>query len=207
MRKINVIIILLLFYGGTICAQVGIKIGFIINQMRIDDVREDSLQHPITFQAGGLFTWNVSDKFSLQPELYYSRSGAKRTISLQDQSIVISEYYSYLRLPLLAKLSFLSNGTWKLSPFGGFYGAYNLSAEQEVSHAGEKYSDSIRQLINPVDFGWIAGLEIGRRTGKGHLTLDFRFSYGLMNTNKREYSTQKIYNRMIVLLLGYRFGK
>ena len=206
-KKEFFIVIILLFLSISLKAQIGIKFGLHINQTKSSNISDGSLENPVTFQIGGLYTWKLSAKFSLQTELYYSRSGAKRKISLPSSTIFISEEFSYLRFPLLAKMKLLSKGNWKLSPLFGLYGAYNLTADQKVSYSGEEHSDSIRELIKPIDLGLISGLEIGYKTGIGTLILDLSFSLGLSNTNKKNYSSDKAYNHMIVIQLGYQFGK
>lgn len=206
MRKKRFLIILIFLIPMiNISAQIGIKFGLNINHMTYSNISDRSLDNPVTFQVGGFFTWKLSRKFSLQPELYYSQSVAKRNISLPVNTITISEEFSYIRLPLLAKLKLLSKGNWNLVPLCGLYGAYNLTANQKVSYGDNEFSDSIRKLIKPVDLGFISGLEIGCKTGIGILLLDFRFSLGLVNTNKKNYSSDKAFNRMVVIQLGYQF--
>ena len=204
-KKEFFIAIILLVLSSSPKAQIGIKFGLNINQMKYSNITDGSLENPVTFQIGGFYTLKLSRKFSLQTEIYYSRSGTKRKISLPNSTIFISEEFSYLKLPLLAKMKLLSKGNWRLSPLFGLYGAYNFTADQKVSYAGEKHSDSIRELIKPIDLGLISGLEIAYKTRIGILILDFSFSLGLSNTNKKNYSSDKAYNRMIVIQLGYQF--
>jgi len=206
-KKEFFIAIILLVLSSSLKAQIGIKFGLNINQMKYSNINDGSLENPVTFQIGGFCTWKLSRKFSLQTEIYYSRSGAKRSISLPESTIAISEEFSYLRVPLLGKFMLLSKGNWHLSPLCGLYSAFNLTANQKVTYAVEEYSDSIRELIKPIDFGLITGFEIGCKTGIGTLILDLSFSLGLSNTNKKNYSSDKAYIRMLVIQLGYQFGK
>jgi hypothetical protein len=205
-NKVYLIILIMLISSSSAGAQIGIKFGLNINRMTYSYLNDESFQNCVTYQLGGFFTWNLTRTFSIQPELYYSRSGAKRNIVLLHETFLLSEEYTYLRLPLLAKFILLSKGNWSLSSLCGLYGAVNLTANQKVTQAGNEFSDSIRELIKPVDLGFISGLEIGHKIGKGTLLLDFRFSLGLKNTKKTDYSDERIYNRMIVIQLGYRFN-
>lgn len=205
-KKAYLVVLIIVFFSISAEAQIGIKLGMNINHIKYSHLNDLSFQKHITFQAGAFFTWKLSRKFSLQPELYYSRSGAKRSISFPDNTIIISEEFSYIRLSLLVKYMLLSKGNWSLSPLCGLYGAYNLTADQKVSYGDEERSDSIRELISLIDLGFISGLEIGYKTGKGILLLDFRFSLGLKNTSKNDHSGEKVYNRMIVVQLGYCFN-
>ena len=206
MRKTNIILILLLFCSHAAWSYFGIKIGLNLNHMRFNNIQDSSIQNPVTFQIGGFFTWNLNKRFSIQPELYYSQSGVKRKIEIYGQTLILSEDYSYLRLPVVFKLSIVSNDPWNIAPLCGLYGAYNLTAVQKVSHADQEFSDSIQPLIKRFDYGWVAGLEIRHKIWNGSLILDFRFSSGLINTSRREYSADKIFHRMIVVQVGYWFG-
>jgi hypothetical protein len=206
-KKGYFVFLMIVLFSTSAGAQIGIKLGMNINQMKYSNISDGSLENPVTFQIGAFYTWKLSRKFFLQTELFYSRSGAKRSISFPDSTITISEEFSYIKLPLLAKWMLLSKGNWSLVPLCGLYGAYNLTANQKVSYGDNEYSDSIRELIKPIDLGLITGFEIGYKTGIGTLFLDFRFSLGLSNTNKKNYSSDKAYNRMIVIQLGYQFGK
>ena len=207
MRKKTCLVVLIIVCFS-ICAeaQIGIQLGMNINHIKYSHLNDLSFQKPITFQMGAFFTWKLSRIFSFQPELYYSRSGAKRSISFQDNTIIVSEEFSYIRLPLLVKYMLLSKGNWSLSPLCGLYGAYNLTADQKVSYGDDEYTDSIREAISPIDLGFISGLEIGYKIGKGILLLDLRFSLGLKNINKKNHSDEKLYNRMVVMQLGYCFN-
>lgn len=208
-RKGYLLIFIILISSSYAGAQVGIKFGLNINHMKYSYKNDDSLKNPVTLQIGVFFTWNLSRKISLQPELYYSRSGSKEIISYPDQTFKVEEQYSYLRLPFLAKLRLLSKGNWRLSPLCGLYGAYNLSADQKSSYGSKEssFSTSIRSSTNPIDLGFISGFEIGSKLGKGTVLLDLRLSFGLVDINTNERGQQTVYNRMLVLQVGYQFGK
>jgi len=108
---------------------------------------------------------------------------------------------------LLVAFSFFFKRGLSMGIEAGGYGAYNLAARQTLSGPDGDHGGSIRNGISKLDLGAVLGLELAKKMGKGELVLNLRFQEGLANINKSAPYYPEMRNRIIALLLGYRFGR
>ena len=157
----------------------------------------------IRFHVGALVEIPVSEVFAIQPELLFSRQGAKLKI---DNAEEISNL-SYLNIPLIAKFYLAERLSFQVGPQIGFL----LSAKNKASGTFfdgfetvtvDEESD-IKDRVNSVDFGLNFGF--GYQLEQG-VFFDARYSLGLSNINDFEGSDDfEDSNSVFQISLGYKF--
>lgn len=141
--------------------------------------------------AGIGYDLNISDNFTVKPELNYSyqRSGAEAGNSIQN--------ISYIQLPVLGSVK-IANSNFRA--FAGPQLGFLLSANREVSGVKQDLDNRFTQT----DFGFTYGL--ATNPGTNHLFYDLRVYSGITNLYKAEYDMgAKTKPFMITLGVGYHF--
>src|SRR2546428_2129862 len=138
MKKIVFAMSVFLIFGGTVKAQetsFGIKGGLNLSKVSAFSTNGGSTENSITtdykpgFHAGVYLDIGIASIFSFQPEMQYSQKGYKSTYSILGNVRQITASYSYLDIPLLAKIK----------PQGGF----NMYAGPTISFLlTQKYQDA-----------------------------------------------------------------
>jgi hypothetical protein len=204
-KKIVLCLSSLLLLPTFVFSGFGVKAGLNFNIMT--HAGQDDLGLLTAWRLGGVYAWNLSKKLTLRPEIFLSQSGTRSKLDLFGESVAVSEKYLYVEVPLLAAYTLFSKNGLSLCVEAGGYGAYNLAARQTVSGPDGGHGDSIRNSISKFDLGLVLGLQLAKRIGKGNFTIDLRYQEGLVNVNKPTQYYPEMYNRMVELLLGYRFGR
>jgi opacity protein-like surface antigen len=174
MKKFLMIVLMLAFavaanaqeYARSSLIGMGLKAG--INFGSFIGSEAGSPGTRVGFSGGGFLTYKVARGFSIQPELYFTMKGGKRSPDTSNQE---SWDLNYLEIPLLLKFNFPTEGTVKPSIFAGPQLGFPLSAsfnEQDVM-------DYVKGTEFSLAFG--AGLEYKLRTVS--LTFDARYVLGL----------------------------
>lgn len=181
-------IILSLFLVSTLNAQnwnFGIKAGG--NLSNITNVDEFKTKFGINF--GAVATVEISDVFSIQPELFYSAQGYNDE-TLQQDAVARIDYF---HVPLLASYEVTDGVSLQAGPQLGF----NIRAE--VERDGQEPFDL--SIVNDVDFSGVVGAQV---QVDENFFIQGRYVFGL-NEAFRNSSDQK--NSVISLSLGFMFDK
>lgn len=175
----------------------GLKGG--LNFAMIAGDGSDNFDGKFGFHVGGVVEFQISETFSVQPELLYSSQGDKETFEGMD----IKYKLDYLNLPIMAKY-YLSEGfSIEAGPQIGFL----LSAKAE----GEGVSLDIKDLIKDIDFG--LGFGLGYKLENG-LNFSGRFNIGISNMvdnsgnllgEQIEFGDSTNHNNVFQLSVGYFF--
>ena len=120
-----------------------------------------------SFFVGGAVEFEISESFSLQPELLYSSQGAKSSFSDEGDLTIKLDY---LNIPIMAKYYVTEGLSIEAGPQVGFL----LSAKAEF----DSDSEDIKDELNSVDFGLNFGL--GYKLDSG-LNFGARYNLGLSN--------------------------
>jgi hypothetical protein len=221
MKKVLFFLLLLGSTATTTFAQVGIKGGVGIATMSQEgegfsneDVDRNSILTPV---VGLTFDLNVSDMFTIQPELLYTQLGTKNTYDLLGIRNESSYRINYLELPVLAKLQ-LGNADREgvgfyvaAGPWVGY--ALNGKSQFKSTTDGNTLLDIDRELTfddeddtRRLNYGMVgaAGLTFGR------VGLDLRYNYGLNNlldadADNTNDNKPVLQTRGLALTLGYSF--
>ena len=226
MKKVRIIVIaiLLLIFSTAVFAQKitakGIKAGLNIATITGDDA--ENLDSKMGFVFGGFLSFESNETFSFQPEILFTRKGAKSENEYIDDDDRDYEEYekeevswnlNYLEIPLLAKLKIPTKGKIKPNLFFGPALSFCFSAKWHVDWEYKEYEDGILvyeekgsyngdiNAMNDVDIGIVfgAGIDIGM------ITVDARYTIGLAPIFDEEEmeGSAKANNSVFSIMLGY----
>jgi hypothetical protein len=198
MKKLLMVLTLALsfvFVASAIQAQVepgitgaGIKAGGNMENVTGDDIAENDFQ--FGFTGGGFATFTVNEYFGVQPEVLFVMKGTKGDALVVDpdgQNIVVTDgkvKLTYIQIPVLAKVTFPTDGMVKPNIFVGPAVGFNMTAKVE-GIADEGGPDEITldhdiENIKSVSFGVVFGGGVSfMMQNKGAITVDVRYDLGL----------------------------
>jgi hypothetical protein len=151
-------------------AKAGIKGGFNVSNLYIDDVDDENARYGFNVGVYGQVFSN--DVFAIQPELLYSTKGAKGEYTgLFDQTVKFN--LNYLDLPVLAVFKLGDAAEIHVGP----YASYLLHANVSYSGDAINRTDEIdKDNLKSFDFGLVGGLGLNF----GALQVGARYNYGLV---------------------------
>jgi hypothetical protein len=191
MKKMAIILALLLatsaFAQGI---SFGVKGGVNYTSLSGDDV-PDGLGWKLGFGGGVVAALNVMDMFVIQPEVLYTMKGG------EDPDEEYSFDLTYVEVPVLLKYSVPMEGM--ISP--NFFVGPSLGILMSAEFAEEDVKDDLKTM----DFGVVVGAGVDFDMGTGKVTLDGRYTLGLMSIDDSG-EEQDWKNGAISVMLGYMFG-
>lgn len=205
---------------GLLQADFGIKGGLAIVNTEFDsadyvNVQWDSYNR---LQAGIFFSLNLSDYFSVQPEIMYVTKGAgfSETQALEgvaEVSLELQLKLEYIECPVLLKVNFPIGQNIRPGIFGGPYIAYNMKASVlaigEVTVAGqvvesEEFDEEIDD-VEHLDYGFVVGGCLEFNVGAATVIFDGRYTKGLRNLLEGSGIDETAKNQTIVFMVGLGF--
>lgn len=141
MKKIILLIVCAVSFAAT-QAQVdlGVKGGFNLANLVGPDVDDNSIK--LSFYVGGYAKLPLADRFSVQPELVFSRQGAK----FEDPGDDDKYRLNYLNIPVM----------FQYNDPSGFYGEtgpqFGFKVSAKVKGDGDTYD--ISDAVKGFDFSW-----------------------------------------------------
>lgn len=199
--------LLVLLAYPSLQAQFGIRAGVNLASHAFDPKPEDaSIKRIVGIGVGVFYQYNVTDNFSIQPEVGYVQHGAK----LESEDALFGEITAttkggYLQIPVLAKYSFgnmeglsyyLQAGPYLGVGIGNVTGEVCIGDECEDFEAGFGDEDGPEQLDFGLQLG--AGVNITK-----NISFDARYILGLADADGDDEGSTK--NNGIYLTLGYKF--
>ena len=189
----------LLFYAATAHAQgvsLGAKAGFNIADLSFISDVEAPDSKTITGVVGGLFvTVPVNDIVAFQVEGLFSQQGTKVT----DGAGTVTVKIDYFQLPLLARIKLMPKSP--VSVVAGTSLGFRTRARLDVPGAPVGFADNFEELVEPFDAGLVAGVAVE----VGHVLLDGRYTWGLLNVIKDATDSGTTKNRVFSATIGLRF--
>lgn len=177
---------------GTANAQkvsFGIKGG--VNIYNIHNSNTIDYNPVVGFHAGALAHIHLDKRFALQPEIFYSTSGANYKNGPFDTRYNLG----YISVPVLLQYMFNNGLRLQAGPQLGFL----VSAKSKTGDIKQDFKND----LNTVDFSLSTGASyLVPNTGFG---FDARFNLGLSDINKE--GTVRSYNRGLQLGVFYLFHK
>lgn len=182
----NFTLVLIVLLGGINFMQAqsveyGVKAGLNIANFDGGDADRNSL---MAYHIGGVAEIHLSEKFSVQPELLYSRQGS-------EAENVAKVKVDYLSIPVLAKYYFVDQLSLEVGPQIGFL------IEDKVSFNDDSIADQEADAAS-FDFGLNAGLAYDFAFGA---FAQFRYNYGVTTVVENP----DIKNSVFQFSLGYKF--
>ena len=140
------------------------------------------------YHAGAFATFKFT-KLAIQPEVIFSKQGAKLDINGSE----LESNYSYINIPVMAKLYLLGGLNLQAGPQFGFL----ASAEQVYEGIEEDVKDQLKgsEISLGLGAGW--DLPFG-------LTVDARYNLGLSDINDSDDSSAEAKNQVFQVSVGYR---
>jgi opacity protein-like surface antigen len=183
MKKLLLAVITVFFIGNVNAQSIkfGVKSGVNFATISGEGINVDSR---IGFHIGGVAEINVSDKFSVQPELVYSTQGAK----LRDFATIELDYIS---VPIMAKYHVTKGLSLEFGPQFSFLVNDGIDFEN---------NDAETEDIEAENFDLSAGIGLGYKLDSG---LFFQTRYNLGITTISENPDLK--NGVFQVSVGYQF--
>ena len=210
MKKILFAAIALFIGSGAIAQDVrlGIKAGTNFSTLtglsdEISDMFGGLNKMGFGVHVGGFLEYAFNERFSLHPEILYSRQGTDLDGHLLKVSI--SGYYSlnYINIPILLKVNIAEGLSVEIGPQVGFlissYRTITLK-NTETNAELEIATGSITSKSNTVDFTAAIGLSY---TFAENFVVSARYGLGLTKVSKTSGNNWK--NSVIQLSVGYKF--
>jgi hypothetical protein len=145
------------------------------------------------FHGGVYLTAMFTEKFGIQPEVYYSMQGSKFSVL----GSTFETKVDYVSIPVL----FRYNVTSFLNLHAGPQFGLLLKAEQSVGSTTDDIKDDLKSGDFGAAFGVGVDLPMGFNTG-------LRYVQGFSNIDDTATGDDKLTNKMFQLYVGYRlFGK
>ncbi|WP_428740401.1 porin family protein [Tenacibaculum sp.] len=193
MKKLLVIVMIAL--GFTANAQeihFGVKAGVNFANLYGNDLDNDTRT---SFHVGGVLEIELSDKFSLQPELIYSAQGAKRTMRFFGlPNIDYTTKVDYLNIPIMAKYYIIEGLSLEAGPQIGI----NILSEEKGESNGMSETSDLD--VKSFDFGLNFGAGYKLENG-----LNFGVRYNLGLTDIPDGGNAEVKNGVFQLSVGYFF--
>ena len=187
MKKINLTLVIAIITILSVNAQTtfGVKAGANFSSFAYSDSygEDDDEKARTSMHFGAVAEIQISDKFSLQPELLYSSLGTKWEWSGPDYSGEDAVKVNYLTVPVMAKYYVAEGFSLEVGPQIAFL----LSAKYEWNETYDGESDSgsedYKEYLKNVDFGLNFG--VGYKLDSG-LNFGARYYLGLSNIEEEE---------------------
>jgi len=179
-------------------------------------VNQDPQSSEVTFSykaglvAGGFLGYQVTDAFSIEPQVLYSQKGSNVKGTGVNSSLEGSIKIGYIEVPVLAKFWFPMSGS-QMKPFV-FVGPeveFKVSCTADgailaVTGSADCDNTGSEVKLKSTDFGVTAGAGIGFNAGGQDLRLDARYTLGLSNINDSG-DNRDIKNRAFAVTIGLGF--
>jgi hypothetical protein len=191
MKKLVILVLTTgVFFTASAQIQFGAKAG--ANFATITGPGSNGATGKVDFHAGGFARIPLINSFFLQPELVYSRQGAKAT----SDGIVYTMNQNYLNIPVLAKYQHGSGLYGETGPQLGFLLAANVKAGST--------SQDVKSSYKSTDFSWAFG--VGYKLPLINAGIDARYNLGLSNIAAQEVSGYSVKNSVFQIGVFYVFG-
>ncbi len=178
------------FFTANAQVQFGVKAG--ANFATLAGSGADGAKTKVDFHGGAFAHIPLMNSFFLQPELVYSRQGAKAASDGMDFTV----NQSYLNIPVLAKYHHSSGFFGETGPQLGFLLAANVKAGDMTENVKSSYKST--------DFSWAFGL--GYTCSSIGAGIDARYNLGLTNIAAQEVSGYSVKNSVFQIGVFYLIG-
>lgn len=166
---------------------------------------------------GALVRYVIIPEFwSVQGELQYMRVGKKWDLEIDNgEEASFNIYTDYLAMPVLFKILIPLESSVMPSVYAG--PAFFLQLRSRVQNIGTvpenvqheflnelRESQNISNLVSNFDIAFATGFNLDFKAGSGAIILDFRYSFGAINTFST-HGGEDIRNSVFSVLVGYEF--
>jgi outer membrane immunogenic protein len=207
--KLIATVLFLMLCSHFVQAQIGIGLRGGINiataelEEKINgDWETDMKDYIIGGVSGVVLEFGFSDRWAIQPELYYMQKGYKTNIAVDNVSREFISKLNYVELPVLFKGKF-GPGRFKFNAMLGPSFGYGFNGKFKTGST-ESDVDFDRDNVKRWDVGALLSLGASMEAGPGDLFLDARLGWGFSNLDDRDNSDNyNWHNRGYNIGVGY----
>ena len=159
----------------------------------------------LAFCLGGYVTYKLNETFTIQPEVLYTMKGSTFRDEVGGEVLKVWINLTYLEIPVLARITIPSLGTFNPVLLAGPAFAIKLSGKLKTELEGVTTEVNVEDMKG-IDIGFIigAGMDLGVEAfGLGKLALDLRYTLGLSAIS--EFANDDAKNRALSLMVGISF--
>jgi len=224
MFKYGLYLVIFFILPTTLLAQFGIKGGLAVSALQssgedytpflgyeVSWLQHGSSNPVFGLQLGAFYTFNISDEFIFQPELYFVQRGYQF-----DQTPLYDINYSlginYLDLPLLIEYYLPLDWGFRPAIIAGPYSSIKLSSNKKIKLTDEEINEEVSS-VNSFDYGIVFGIATEFSAWEGDIIFDLRVNWGLANILSQPSDFISIIDdpgtvktRAVTLMTGYRFN-
>ena len=211
MKKLFLTVASLLMVGATYSQDIflGPKIGVNWATLTGRDPLYDK-KFMTGFNLGATMNISINDRFSIQPELFFSQQGYRADREIENLEATTVQTLNYIKVPVLARYTF-GEGDLRAYVNLGPYLGFMVGGRERVDIDGREVSEEeidfdIQHELNRMDFGIALGGGALFRAGEGDLMLDLRYGFGLMAVSDEViFEAGRDANSVWSLSVGYLF--
>jgi hypothetical protein len=178
--------------------SIGIKGGVNFATLDVNQSLGANYNNRTGYHAGAFVLFKFG-KVGIQPELLFSRQGAKVTYSGQSAD----QYVDYINIPIMLKLYTVAGINLQIGPQVGFLSA----AQAKATINGISSTQDLKNQYKNNDVSLSMGLGWDLPFG---LSIDARYNHGLTKVNDGTNNTYDTKNQVFQISAGYKlfkFGK
>ena len=190
---------------------IGIMAGVTYATVSQDPASSDvTFGYKVGLVAGGFLGYQVTDAFSIEPQVLYSQKGSKVRGTGTNASLEGGVRISYVEVPVLGKFWFPISGSQArpfvfIGPVVGFKVACTADgAILAVTGSTDCDKTGSELKLKSTDFGATAGAGIQFKAGDQDVRIDARYTLGLSNINDAG-DNRSIKNRAFAATVGLGF--
>ena len=218
-RLIAILFIFISFNFAQLNAQLGLKAGVILSGLNFDDGPQDVVEinseTVIGYQFGAVYNLGIGDKWAIQPEVAFIRTGNKLVLAegtAQENDRTTEN--NNLDLTAIVHYNLIGNNSGlRLYVLGGGFGEYQLS-ETTIFTLGStidriKFDLSNEEFFNRLNYGVTYGLGLGFNSFFAQLRGSIGFSefepITITDSNGQAVGQTSGKTRYFTFLVGYLF--
>ncbi len=176
----------------------GFKGGVNIANQSVDPSDSELSDSRTGMSLGGYVGIPVTPMFAVQPEALFTMKGDSESASGASGSVKLN----YIEVPVLARISFMTDAAAHPAIYAGPSVGLNISAKAEGEDDTGSFEADIKDSVSPIDLGMVVGGGVTFPVGasKRNVGLDLRYTMGLSNVNDVEASDDDITNGVITIM-------
>ena len=192
MKKFVLTIILLVSTCINAQTSFGIKGG--VSMITLNGNGVDNLNMRVSVHFAGVVEFELSETFSIQPEIMFSAQGAGQ--SLNDYEA--TWHLNYINLPLLAKYYINNHLSIEAGPYVGFL----MNAKLDWNDNENSGLNELEDQTSSVDYG--ISLGVGYKF-QNRIIMGAQYNLGIENVLDPEYFEGELSHGVFQISIGYLF--
>lgn len=209
MKKLIVVLMAVLCVAALaprdLSAGVGIKGGYSLAKFSLTGEMDAEVWKYLPAFVAGAYLELKLGFVSIQPEVLYTRMGAKIEEVIEEVPFSLQYRFDYVQVPVLLKFNIVPAGPIRPFLYGGGYGAYLLKAKGIMEGGGESEEADLTDDFQRYDYGVVGGVGLAFKLPGLSISVEGRYNYGLMNIIKDPLEGESAKNKSLMALVGIGF--